>query len=83
MNNVYDNGYKILGNKENIIKYINDIFKNSDLQDVLLVEDLQDLLEELKDYKNTDILLIDYENGMAPYIISEVFLEDSIVKVGK
>lgn len=83
LNNVYDNGYKILGTKENITKYINDIFKNSDLQDVLLVEDLQDLLEELKDYKNTDILLIDYENGMAPYIISEVFLEDSIVKVGK
>ena len=83
MNNVYDNGYKILGTKGNITKYIKDILKNSDLQDVLLVENLQDLLEETKEYKNNDILLIDYENGMAPYIISEAFLEDSIVKVGK
>ena len=83
MNNVYDNGYKILGTKENITKYINETLENCNLQDALLVEDLQDLLEELKDYKNTDIILIDYENGMAPYIISEVFLEDSIVKVGK
>ncbi len=81
MNNVYDNGYKILGTKEKIVNYINNIFKNSNLQDAMMVEDLKELLEELKEYKNTDILLIDYDNGMSPYIISEAFLEDSIVEV--
>lgn len=81
MNNVYNNGYKILGAKEKIVNYINNIFKNSNLQDAMMVEDLKELLEELKEYKNTDILLIDYDNGMAPYIISEVFLEDNIVEV--
>ena len=46
-----------------------------------MIEDLKELLEELKEYKNTNIVLIDYDNGMAPYIITEVFLEDNIVEV--
>lgn len=58
MNNIYDNGEMLLGRVDDIIKYINIHQENWD-EDVA-----KEILEEIKDYENDTILVINYDNGM-------------------
>ena len=77
MNNVYDNGYKVLGKVKDIKKYLQHCIKTSDME-----EEIYDFLKELEEYKEEDIILVDYDNGMGVYI-NEVFNKDDLVKVDK
>lgn len=61
MNNIYDNGAIMLGEVKNVVKEIKEEMKNN--IDMLYV-DMDEILEELKDYKDDDIVAIDYDNGM-------------------
>lgn len=73
MNNIYDNGYKLLGAVKNIKKDIENNIRTSDIE-----EQLYEILEELKEYKDNDIVVIDYDNPMG-YTI-EKWEENDIVK---
>ena len=68
MNKVYDNGSVLLGEKYNIIQYckrqLNKIGIDKDDR-----EEIEKLLEEIKDYNNNDILTINYDFGMGLFII--------------
>ena len=59
MNKVYDNGYKLLGTVKNIKKDIENNIRTSDME-----EQLYEILEELKEYKDNNIVVIDYDNPM-------------------
>lgn len=59
MNKVYDNGYKLLGTVKNIKKDIKNNIRTSDIE-----EQLYEILEELKDYEDNEIVIIDYDNPM-------------------
>lgn len=59
MNKIYDNGYKLLGVVKNIKKDIENNIRTSDME-----EELYEILEELKEYKDNDIVAIDYDNPM-------------------
>lgn len=59
MNKIYDNGYKLLGTVKNIKKDIENNIRTSDME-----EELYEILEELKDYKDNEIIVIDYDNPM-------------------
>lgn len=59
MNKVYDNGYKLLGTVKNIKKDIENNVRTSDME-----EQLYEILEELKEYKDNNIVVIDYDNPM-------------------
>lgn len=59
MNKIYDNGYKLLGTVKNIRKDIENNVRTSDME-----EQLYEILEELKEYKDNDIVVIDYDNPM-------------------
>lgn len=76
MNNVYDNGYRVLGKVKDIKKYFKENIKTSDLE-----EEIYDLLKELNEYNEEDIIIVDYDNGMGIYI-NELFSKNDIVKVG-
>ncbi len=73
MNKVYDNGYKLLGTVKNIRKYIENNISTSDME-----EQLYEILEELKEYKDNDIVVIDYDIPMG-YLI-EKWEENDLVK---
>ncbi len=73
MNKVYDNGYKLLGKIKNIRKYIENNIRTSDME-----EQLYEILEELKEYKDNDIVVIDYDIPMG-YLI-EKWEENDLVK---
>ena len=76
MNNVYDNGYKVLGKVKYVIQYMQENIATSDME-----EEIYDMIKELKEYYNEeDIVLIDYDNGMGIYI-NEVFNKNNLVKV--
>ena len=53
---VYDNGYKVLGTIYNIKEYICKMCEN--------YEDIEELIEDLENYDNDTIVVIDYDNGM-------------------
>lgn len=59
MNKIYDNGYKLLGTVKNIKKDIKNNIRTSDME-----EQLYEILEELKECKDNDIVVIDYDNPM-------------------
>lgn len=59
MNKIYDNGYKLLGTVKNIKKDIENNIRTSDME-----EQLYEILEELKDYEDNEIVIIDYDNPM-------------------
>ena len=61
MNDIYDNGAIMLGEVKNVVKEIKEEMKNN--IDMLYV-DMDEILEELKDYKDDDIVAINYDNGM-------------------
>lgn len=73
MNKVYDNGYKLLGKVKNVKKYIENNIGTSDME-----EQLYEILEELKEYKDNDIVVIDYDIPMG-YAI-EKWEENDLVK---
>lgn len=59
MNNLYDNGTILLGTKKDIV---NQIYNNmlEEEQD----EQYQEILEDLKDFKDDTIIALNYDNGM-------------------
>ena len=57
MNNLYDNGTCLLGTKKDIYDY-------TIKQAILDEEERQEILEEIKDFNDTDILCINYDCGM-------------------
>lgn len=59
MNKVYDNGTILLGTKKDIVEQIyNNMLEEE--QDELY----QEILEDLKDYKDNTIVALNYDNGM-------------------
>lgn len=58
-NKIYDNGYKLLGTVKNIKKDIENNIRTSDME-----EQLFEILEELKEYKENEIIILDYDNPM-------------------
>lgn len=59
MNKIYDNEYKLLGTVKNIKKDIENNIRTSDME-----EELYEILEELKEYKDNEIIVLDYDNPM-------------------
>lgn len=60
---VYDNGYKMLGTVKNIRNYIQKEIRYIISQGEEHNE-LDDMLEEIKEYSDEDIVLIDYDRPM-------------------
>lgn len=64
MYNIYDNGEMLLGNKRMIKQYtLSQIDHFRDI-DKYVVETCEEILDEIKDYKDDEILCINYDNGM-------------------
>ena len=60
---VYDNGYKMLGSVKNMRNYIQKAIRYNVSQGEEHKE-LDDMLEEIKEYSDEDIVLIDYDRPM-------------------
>ena len=60
MNSIYDNGELLLGSKKNILEYQNKLIE----QDLIDKEDYAEITDFLKDFKDNDIVCINYDNGM-------------------
>lgn len=60
MKNVYDNGYSLLGNAKDLKKYLLKQMNNADND----TSDLREMLEELKDYRDDTVILINYDAPM-------------------
>ena len=75
MNNIYDNCEKLLGTVKNIKLYAEQVLANN--TGGVQKDFFEELLEELKDYNESDIISIDYDNGMG-YSIDKWDEEDVI-----
>ena len=64
MYEIYDNGAMLLGNKKMIKQYALSQIDHFRDVDEYVVETCKDILEEIKDYKDDEILCINYDNGM-------------------
>ena len=60
MNKIYDNGELLLGTKKDILKYQQELIE----KDMIEKEDYEEIIDFLKDFKDTDIVCINYNNGM-------------------
>ena len=60
MNNIYDNGTHMLGEVKRIKEYNDKLYKDKAIEE----EQWLELVKELVWYKDTDIVSIDYDNGM-------------------
>lgn len=60
MNNIYDNGTHMLGEVKRIKEYNDRLYKDKAIEE----EQWLELVKELVWYKDTDIVSIDYDNGM-------------------
>lgn len=60
MNTIYDNGDKLLGQVKRIKEYNDRLFRNNEIDEDTWVE----LAKELVFYDDTDIVSIDFGNGM-------------------
>ena len=69
MNRVYDNGCILLGRKDDIVEYSKRLINKLDYK-----EDIEQMLEEIKDYNDSTILAINYDNAMG---ISIEYWEDT------
>ena len=78
MQNVYDNGYKLLGQVSKIKEYIDILLQHKKIE----LEDYREMLKELSFYKSTDIILYDYDNGMGSYVAECFNKEDIVYKWG-
>lgn len=56
LNCIYDNCEKIIGNVKNVKQYV-----ENNCEDY---EEVKDMIEELKDFEENTIVLLDYNNGM-------------------
>ena len=61
MNKVYDNGEMLLGKKNDIEKYCLKLIIQGDEE---IAKNAEDILEEIKEYDDSDILCINYDFGM-------------------
>lgn len=60
MENIYDNGTHMLGQVKKIKDYNDKLYKDKAIEE----EQWLELVKELVWYKDTDIVSIDYDNGM-------------------
>lgn len=60
MENIYDNGTVMLGNVKQIKEYTEKQFEKELIEDY----EREEILEELKDFKDSDIVAINYDCGM-------------------
>lgn len=74
MKNVYDNGEKLIGTSKNLQKYLLNIMNNADYD----TNDIRDMIDELKIYKDDTIVLIDYEAPMG--FVIDYWSKDNAVK---
>lgn len=70
---IYDNGYKLLGLKQDLISYLRDSLITSDME-----EEIYDIIKELQELEDDTIVVINYDNGMG-YTI-DYWEEKHIVK---
>ena len=66
MENIYDNGGHMLGQVKRIKEYNDKLYKDKAIEEEQWVE----LAKELVWYNDTDIVSIDYDNGMGMLIES-------------
>ena len=74
MNNIYDNGTHMLGEVKRIKEYNDKLYKDKAIEE----EQWLELVKELVWYKDTDIVSIDYDNGMGMTV--EYWEESNILK---
>ena len=60
MKHVYDNGEKLIGTSKNLQKYLLKQMNNADND----TKDIQEMIEELKNYSDDTIVSIDYDAPM-------------------
>lgn len=60
MENIYDNGTHMLGQVKKIKEYNDKLYKDKAIEE----EQWLELVKELVWYNDTDIVCIDYDNGM-------------------
>jgi hypothetical protein len=81
MNNVYDNGYKILGTIKDIKEYSTKLLEHfkivGDDYVVETCEETLEIIEELKEYADDTIVMINYDNGMG--FTWEIWTKDMVV----
>jgi hypothetical protein len=70
---IYDNGYKLLGLKQDLISYLRDSLITSDME-----EEIYDIIKELQELEDDAVVVINYDNGMG-YTI-DYWEEKHIVK---
>lgn len=73
MGYIYDNGYKLLGLKQDLISYLRDSLITSDME-----EEIYDIIKELQELEDDTVIVINYDNGMG-YTI-DYWEEKHIVK---
>lgn len=73
MGYIYDNGYKLLGLKQDLISYLRDSLITSDME-----EEIYDIIKELQELEDDAVVVINYDNGMG-YTI-DYWEEKHIVK---
>lgn len=59
MDYIYDNGYKLLGLKQDLISYLRDSLITSDME-----EEIYDIIKELQELEDDTVVVINYDNGM-------------------
>ena len=66
MNNIYDNGYQLLGNKKMLEEYTKKNMEHmKKVGDDYVVETCEEILEILQQYEDDNmVFMIDYDNGM-------------------
>lgn len=74
MKEIYDNGNRMLGQASEIRKYNDKMFR----EDMIVEEQWLELAKELVFFNDTDILAIDYDNGMG--ILIEKWEERDILR---
>lgn len=75
MENIYDNGTHMLGEVKRIKEYNDKLYRDKAIEEEQWVE----LVKELVWYKDTDIVSIDYDNGMGMTV--EYWEQKDILKV--
>lgn len=76
MINIYDDGYYMLGQVDDLKKYINNLILHEDGD----VEEEKEMLTDLTDnYADTDVLLIYYDAPMG-YYVDKVFNKGDVVR---
>lgn len=74
MNNIYDNGTRMLGQVKQLKEYNDKLYRNKMIEEEQWIE----LAKELVLFNDNDIVSIDYDNGMG--ISMEIWEERDILK---